>query len=184
MWAIVSIDELSFFEAERRLVGILIAQEFDRHALDWVFDAWQELHFLSHMNWHIAVPCRKIPDSRRPERRDFDVQLSNRLREMYGISRRETPVLVLDNFIEEERQLYLPIGTDERSRKAMFTSMAEFIDKRMSEIHFDGRPDHRMRRALIDDLYNHMQVQALGANVLKLAPHAASAAAKLLRGGH
>lgn len=183
MWGIVSTDELSFFESERRLVGILIAQEFDRDALAWVFDAWEELHCLSGLNWHIAVPCNKLSGNARPERRDFSVQLSNRLREMYGIARKETPVLVLDNFIEEDRQLYLPLGSGERERKAMFERMATFIDARMRAIPYGERPDTWMRRALIDDLYNHMKLHALSAAALKFAPRAASGAMKLLRGG-
>jgi hypothetical protein len=183
MWAIVSTDELSYFEQEGRIVGILIAQQFDQDALDWVFDAWDELHFLSSKSWHIAVPCFRILRDHRPERRDFDVQISNRLREMYGISRKETPVLVLDNFIEEDRQLFLKIGAAERDRKAMFIEIAKFIDERMSQFDYMTR-NGAARRHMIDELYNHMMLREVGRTMLKLAPKAASAAARLLRGSH
>jgi hypothetical protein len=183
MWAIVSTNELSSFEQGGRLVGILIAQQFDRDVLNWVFDAWEELHFLSGTNWHIAVPCSRAPvGNRRPERRDFDPQLSNQLRELYGIDRSDTPVLVLDNFADEDRQVYLKIGERERDRKAMFNEMAKFINRRRSESDYPTNND-TSRRRMIADLYNHMKLREAGGALLKLAPEAASAAARLLRGG-
>lgn len=183
MWAIVGTDELSYFENERRIVGLLIAQEFDREVLSWIFDSWEELHFLSGMNWHIAVPCRPTNGNERPKRSTFNVELSNRLREMYGISRSETPVLVLDNFNDEERQLYLRISANERERKAMFTRMAQFIDERMKGMGYDHRPDPAWRRQIIADLYDHIKRLELGTSVLKFAPRAVSAAGRLLGGG-
>lgn len=183
MWAIVSTDDLSSFERGGRLVGVLVAQQFDRDVLNWVFDSWEELHFRSGANWHIAVPCSRAPlGNPRPELRDFDPHLSNQLREMYGIDWRDTPVLVLDNFADEDRQVYLKIGERESDRKAMFNEMAEFINRRMSESDYPTHND-TARRRMIADLYDHMRLREAGGALLKLATNAASVAARLLRGG-
>jgi hypothetical protein len=183
MHAIVGPEDLEFLGEEGKLVGILVAQQIDLDPLDWIFRSWPGLHDLSGANWHIAIPCEANPERPDPPPiHEFNIPFSNRLRDMYGIDPAELPVLVLDDFRDESRQLYLKISHNQGARIAMLRNMAEFIKGYVQDPTYPGHNDLG-RYKLIGALYNHIQSEQIFHAFVNFASNSVSGALRLFRGG-
>ena len=181
MHPVVGPEGLDSLEKQGTLVGILIAQQLEQTVLKWIFRSWPQLHQDSGMNWHIAIPCEANPERQgHPGIHEFNFSLSDQLREMYGIDLAEGPVLVLDDFRDETRQLYLKISRSEEERVDMFNSMTTFINGYVRDPKYRGHND-RGRHQLISALFNHMQRRRILHTFIKSAPNAASGALRMLR---
>ena len=141
MWAIITLDEIGFLEKEKALVSVLLAENYDNRLIDWVSAAWQDLHIDSGMKWHIAVPCydTTVPEQiynlvERPKPKRYsdyyDSRLSRQIMDMYGISDKHSPVLVIDDFNEERHQRYISLSdATEHDLKQTFKRAANFLDE-------------------------------------------------------
>jgi hypothetical protein len=182
MHPIVGPEDLDSLEEQGTLVGILVAQQLEQAVLGWIFQSWPQLHQQSGMNWHIAIPCEANPKRQgHPGIHEFNFSLSDQLREMYGIDLAEGPVLVLDDFMDEHRQLYLKISHNEVERVRMFNSMTTFINGYVRDPNYRGHNDLG-RYQLISALYNHIQGERIFQSFVSLSSNSVSGALRLFRG--
>src|ERR1700682_5435374 len=91
-------DEIAALEPKKVIVSVFILSGYDRSAYKWVLDTWKQIDEDTGANWVLLVPVNR----RGSFPREIDVSLSDRIREMYGIDRQQTPCLVFDNFVEDE----------------------------------------------------------------------------------
>lgn len=177
MWGICSISDISDFYRQEAIISVFVATEFDQSAISWIFKTWNGLNYESGANWHILVPTQApIHDNRlkaTPE--NFDPSLAREICDLYGLKSKDTPGVVFDNFIDEDRQLFVPMRNfDEAAAKNFFLSGAEVMRKFHFPHHGGPRSLARWRQEVIGEIYNRHQMGRAANNMLKVLPQAAS----------
>ena len=141
-------DEIAALEPKKVIVSVFILSGYDRSAYKWVLDTWKQIDEDTGANWVLLVPVNR----RGSFPREIDVSLSDRIREMYGIDRQQTPCLVFDNFVEDEHQKVLSLKGGDDLLKNMMLSMKERIDVELNTLGDAPRTD-RWRYEVTDKLF-------------------------------
>lgn len=175
MFAINDLSDLERLERTGRVVAVFLADSFCRDEVEWISRVWDTLHQRSGMRWHMVVPSRRDLRGGRFADDDLDDQLAERLARIYGLSNKDFPCLVFDNFKDEERQLRVSIpGTDTERRDLMLAISEYLVDKHSGW--------ETPRQELIDGLFNHLQGRRAFSKLVGWAPSIASAALRALTG--
>ncbi|MGO4513928.1 hypothetical protein AB4Z51_43935 [Bradyrhizobium sp. 2TAF36] len=150
MEEITSEDEIAELEPEKVIVSVFILSGYDRSAINWLKDTWEQIHEDTGSNWVLVAPVktREVGSAR-----EIDIRLSDRIRKMYGIAPAKTPCLVFDNFIDEEHQNVLSLTGDDGLLKSMMLSMKRRIDEELEALGDIPRTD-RWRQDVTRKLFD------------------------------
>jgi hypothetical protein len=174
-----SYDDVIWLEKKKQIIAVFVASGLDPKALTYVFQTWYELGRRSGQRWHVVVPLNKIPqhadDPLLLTHENFNGELAEQIRTIYGVSDDETPVLVFDDFNDEAHQLKVSLA-DEGDRARVIGAIDVFMKQHVPD---NVQLADKDRAALIGMLYSYLQVQGIRRTAFGLLPKAGSALAKV-----
>ncbi|MGY3406084.1 hypothetical protein ACVWZV_002197 [Bradyrhizobium sp. GM5.1] len=131
-----SYEDVVYLEKRKQIVAVFVASGLDTDAVKWVFDTWFELGRRSGDRWHVVVPLKRMPldenDTSVLVPNNFNVELAEQMRNVYGVTDAETPVLVFDDFNDEARQMMVSLN-DKEGRKDVILAIERFMKQEMPD---------------------------------------------------
>ena len=180
MWGAATFDIIHRFSNDRAsIVSTFCATEFDFEEVNWLFESWNAINRKAGMHWHILVPTTKeiSGGAERVTGAEYNFSLAQEIIDIYGISDKNLPALIFDNFVEEERQAYLTIPRDPRDARAMFLRVAELIRYECRGPDGVGLGQHRIDT--INRVVTRIHGEAALKQMLAFAPKAAGPLIKM-----
>jgi hypothetical protein len=171
MRGITTAKEIADLEPKKVIVSVFLLTGYDHAAHEWLHNAWEQIHRDSGQYWFLLVPRREPHLVNVPMQ--VDLGLSEEIREMYGVSEKQTPCLVFDNFIEEQHQHVLSLRGDEILLKRMMGRMAQRMRAEIEMLGDKPRTD-TWRREVTDKVFEAGQWAHVEKGFLGIAKQAIS----------
>jgi hypothetical protein len=178
-----SYRDLMRLEEKKQIVAVFVASGLDTEAIKWVFDTWSEINRRSGDRWHVVVPLINMPFHERDfsvlTNQNYNTELAQEIRDVYGIADEDTPALVFDDFNDEARQMTVSLF-DKEERKAIILEIERFMNVETP----NGKPlTDAERQATNAKLIAHLQMQRLKRSAFGWAKKQGSALGKIVLQG-
>lgn len=164
------------------MISILLSNGYNQDFRQWVRTSWQQMNHDSGKYWDIIVPSTKFSHGEIEPIGDFELELTERLIDLYQIDRNQLPCIVFDDFQEDRRQRFISMNSlNEETRTQIFIRISSYFSSELENI--ENFPIENRRAEIIDGLMGELNKQAIIKRTLGLAPAAVSAGARALRWG-